>query len=204
MVNRARHSVMTHDIDMKEIVKAGYFDEDVSYYDKLQKIVEASKKESPAGIEIPNDRIGALLKPVNDDRQISLTELEKIKNGLKKQIIALRNIGGDYLAEIVRQYNDLSFESKINALTYQTNKERELEAIEVLISFIKSQSSKRDTPYFLIGKTVELYDHYCLNILKQKKLYNAPAALVSLLTDLTGINDAKTHIINSRKKLKNI
>jgi hypothetical protein len=137
MVNRARHSVMTHDIDMKEIVKAGYFDIDASYYEKLKKIIDVSKKESSAGIEVPNDTIGALLKPVNDDRQISLTELEKIKNGLKKQIIALKNIGGDYLAEIVRQYNELSFKSKLNAMTYLKNKEFELEAVEALISFIK-------------------------------------------------------------------
>ena len=195
---------MTHDIDMKGIKKAGYFDKDVTYYDKLQKIVEASKKESQVGIEIPNDRIRALVKPVPEERQIVLSELVKLKNALKKQINTLEKIGGNNIAEIVRLYKDLSFNSKITPESYQVDKEFELEAVETLISFIKSQSSKRDTPYFLIGKTVELYDHYCLNVLKQKKPIEAPAALVSLIRDLTGINDPKTHIINSRKKLKNI
>ena len=204
MVNRTRYSVMTHDIDMKEIVKAGYFDKDVSYYDKLQKIVEASKKESPAGIEIPNDRIRALVKPVPEERQIVLSELIKLKNALKKQINTLEKIGGNSIAEIVRQYKDLSFNSKITPESYQLDKEFELEAVETLISFIKSQSSKRDIPYFLIGKTVELYDHYCLNVLKQKKLFKAPKQLKSLITELTGIEEPACHINESRKKLKNI
>ena len=134
MVNRTRYSVMTHDIDMKEIVKAGYFDKDVSYYDKLQKIVEASKKESPAGIEIPNDRIRALVKPVPEERQIVLSELIKLKNALKKQINTLEKIGGNSIAEIVRQYKDLSFNSKITPESYQFDKEFELEAVETLIS----------------------------------------------------------------------
>ena len=108
------------------------------------------------------------------------------------------------LAEIVRQYKDLSFNSKITPESYQFDKEFELEAVETLISFIKSQSSKRDIPYFLIGKTVELYDHYCLNVLKQKKLFKAPKQLKSLITELTGIEEPACHINESRKKLKNI
>ena len=196
--------MMTHEIDMEEIVKAGYFNKDVSYYDQLQKIIDASKTESVAGIEIPNDRIRALVKPVPEDRQIVLSELTKFKNTLKNQIDALGKIGGDNIAEIVRQYKHLSSNSKITPDSYLLNKEFELEAVETLISFIESQSSKRDIPYFLIGKTVELYDHYCQKVLNQKKLFKAPKQLKSLITELTGIEEPAYHINESRKKLKNI